>query len=833
MKKTKLILACTGVALVAALASCGGVEDPDGYTYRDYTSALASNWNPHTWETNADDAILSYLSEGLVSLQPKDTAKGVYQWAYDMAESVEDVTFNESGKAALKKYHGFTDESIAAFEESCGGEPGQVVYQIKLREGLQFQDGTAINAQSFVDSGKLLLDPSMKNYRANLYIAGESAVVGGFDYYYQGSEGYFDATTVVEHYVPAECGDLVFCLSSTKIGDREVFTSSYFTQYAEENGFSALELLEYFADAGYLSMDVAKAAAGLEGKTLAAILGNVEDSATLQALFDFWNETDDESLCFFVALAEIPTQEWDQTVGLYKVDDLTFNYVMNSPLDRSQAMVSFMSTWLVHPEMYNSNKDTSGALVTTKYGTALANTMSYGPYKLQSLEASKQMVLVQNENWHGYTKDEKGKLVSYTNFEVDGAKVQQYQTTKLVIDVLDDAAAKQKFLAGELSNYAPTASELSEYTLSDALYKVEENYVMSFFFNTDLEALKEMDKSKGNTNSVVLSNVNLRKAMSLAIDRAEFVTATPAYQPAFALFNDLNYYDVWNNPESSYRKSEAGMQALCNLYGVEYGPGKAYATIEEAVASITGFNLTEAKALMKQAHDELVAAGVYTGGDVKIKVGYTKGPLQSDEQAQLALLNKYMAAAIEGSGFTSFVLEGVGNIEDRYGDVPKGEYAIGYGAWGGAAFYPYRGMQVYCDPDQYNVNELGCWDPTTETLTIDFDYKVGTEDYHFGPYTETWQFWSANLQSGKYSSLPAEAKLKILATMEEEYLDMCYRIPLCGTCSAFLLGYQVSYITEKYNIMYDFGGFRLMKYNYTNAQWADYVKKNGGKIDYK
>lgn len=830
MKKTKLILACTGVALVAALASCGGVEDPDGYTYRDYTSALASNWNPHTWETNADDSILSYLSEGLVSLQPKDTVNGIYQWAYDMAESVEDVTFNESGKAALKKYHGFTDESIAAYEESCGGEPGQVVYQIKLREGLQFQDGTAINAQSFVDSGKLLLDPSMKNYRANLYIAGESAVVGGFGYYYQGSEGYFDASTLGT-FSPEIYEKLVFCIDSTKLGDFEVFTKSVIGQYAEAYECSSgTEFLSLYL--GVPDEDIEKIKT-LEGKTMTEIAGSTELTEAFNIAVACWCTEPNEELNFFVYKDKIAAQEWEQTVGLYKVDDLTFNYVMNSPLDRSQAMVSFMSTWLVHPEMYNSNKDTSGALVTTKYGTALANTMSYGPYKLQSLEASKQMVLVKNENWHGYTKDEKGKLVSYTNFEVDGAKVQQYQTTKLVIDVLDDAAAKQKFLAGELSNYTPTASELSEYTLSDALYKVEENYVMSFFFNTDLEALKEMDKSKGNTNSVVLSNINLRKAMSLAIDRAEFVTATPAYQPAFALFNNLNYYDVWNDPESSYRKSEAGMQALCNLYGVEYGPGKAYATIEEAVASITGFNLTEAKALMKKAHDELVAAGIYTGGDIKIKVGYAKGPLQSDEQAQLALLNKYMAAAIEGSGFTSFVLEGVGNIENRYEDVPMGEYAIGYGAWGGAAFYPYRGMQVYCDPDQYSVNELGCWDPTTETLTIEFDYKVGTEDYHFGPATNTWQWWSQNLQSGYYANLSAEAKLKILATMEEEYLDMCYRIPLCGTCSAFLLGYQVSYITEKYNIMYDFGGFRLMKYNYTNAQWADYVKKNGGKIDYK
>ena len=46
--------------------------------------------------------------------------------------------------------------------------------------------------------------------------------------------------------------------------------------------------------------------------------------------------------------------------------------------------------------------------------------------------------------------------------------------------------------------------------------------------------------------------------------------------------------------------------------------------------------------------------------------------------------------------------------------------------------------------------------------------------------------------------------------------------PLAGSTSSFLLGFQVSYITEEYNIMYGFGGFRLMKFNYSDADWESF-----------
>ena len=108
--KVKKLLSLIFVAVIAlGLASCDkcnknpepSTEAPT-YTYKGYTSALGNNWNPHTWETNADQGILSYLSKGFVDLSIKDSKKGEYQWVYEMATDVKDVT--ASHQSDLTKY---------------------------------------------------------------------------------------------------------------------------------------------------------------------------------------------------------------------------------------------------------------------------------------------------------------------------------------------------------------------------------------------------------------------------------------------------------------------------------------------------------------------------------------------------------------------------------------------------------------------------------------------------------------------------------------------------------------------------------------------------------
>ena len=800
MKKfLALLLALT---MVLSLAACGGnnagTDEAVTYTYHGSTESLGTNWNPHSWDTSGDDAILSYVSSPFATMSILDSENGVYQWVYVAAESIEDVTADHQDD--LVKYPVNLPEGQSVEETTSG-----FVFEIKLNPDMKWEDGTPINADSYIYSMQQLLNPEMHNYRANLYYAGESAVAGGHEYYYSLDEGM---------YVP--------------------YTNAY-ASLAE-----AAAATEVYIDAwGFWGAEGYVDAAGnacpqyvlITDETLYSADGAGSDEfsgASLYAGYGAYLEVGGgyESSAVIYQVNENMGATYD-IVGCYKVDDYTIRYVNDVQIDYNYFMTSMTSNWLVYEDLYEAGKDTSGTLVTTNYNSSKETTMSYGPYRIESLQDGKQIVYVKNENYYLFSKDEEtGRYVGTTEYLVDGENVPAYETDTIIIDVMDPNAAKQAFLKGQLSGWAPSADDLPTYATSEQLYKAPETYTMSFFFNCGLENLKIMDESKGNTNSVVLSNINFRQAMSLAVDRDEYVGATAGYLPAYSMLNSLYYYDVYNDPTSSYRNSDPAKQAICNVYGVEYGEGTPYADLDAAYDSINGYNLTEAQNLMKLACEELVAEGLYTAGEpIHIRIGWAKGALSSADNQQLALLNEYMNAAAQGSGFGTITLEAIGNINDRYGDVANGEYAIGYGAWGGAAFYPFRNFQVYCDPDDYAIHEAGCWDPTTETLTLTVE---GQE------VTKTWQDWSkCMVGSGDMANKSFETKLQILANMEENYLNFVYRIPLCSTTSSELLSYQVNYYTPDYNIMYGFGGIELLTYNYTDAEWNAYVAEQGGTLSYE
>lgn len=849
------LAACMMLSVAVILSSCKKVnDDPSGdtngsdddpntpvksYTFNDYTTALGTNWNPHTWETNADDTLLSYVSSPFCTMSIKDSENGVYQWIYEMATSITDVT--KDHKDDLTKY----DVTLPTGKTLADVTSGYV-YEIKLNQNAKWETGEKITADDYIYSMKMLLDSTMRNYRSNLFWSGESAVAGGLAYYNSEAPIY---DPMVPSYGENETpdysydldagiakGEVYISVSSTSMTLYSLSLNEFHSEYgviadadleALADGANAYGFTKVTAENKETVIRVIKSVGTLFGYSLKAdataeekaeyeakILGLVKE-----ALFTYTGKKGDKV-------------DYDSTVGCYKVDDYTIRYVNASAIELNYFLTSCTSTWLVHKATYEKGFDTTGELKTTDYGTSKETTVSYGPYKIESLQEDKQIVFVKNENWFGYEKKANGALISYTNFEVDGKKVEQYQATKIVIDVMTDAAAKLAFLKGELTNWTPSADDLTHYATSDRLYKVDETYTMSFFFNTNVNALKEMDKSKGNTNSVVLSNDNFRKAMSLSIDRAKYVTATSGYKPAYAILNNLYFYDVYNDPTSMYRNTDEAMQAICNLYGVEYGEGKPYKTLKEAYASINGYNLPEAKALMKKAYEELVAAGLYTKNqEIKIKIAWAKGSLESSDETLVQMLNDFLNAAMKDSGFGKITFEAVGGIEDRYKDVPKGEYAIGYGAWGGAAFYPFRNFQVYMDPTQVTgkiLNEGACWDPTTEKWTLTVDGKE---------VTMTCQEWSNCMISGNaYADASFETKLSILSQLEEKYLKLYYRIPLCGTTACFMMSYKVDYYTENYNIMYDFGGMRLMQFKYDDEAWAKFVAENknaDGQLSYE
>ena len=497
--------------------------------------------------------------------------------------------------------------------------------------------------------------------------------------------------------------------------------------------------------------------------------------------------------------------------GCYKVDELTIRYVTANKVNINDFLLACGTNWLVHKATYEANA--------AAYGTTLETTVSYGPYKLESVDAGK-VVLVQNENYYQFTKNADGTLYGETDYEVDGEKLQAYQTTKIIIAAMTEEEAQAAFMKGELSKWIPNDEELVNYNTSEQLRQEDKTETYALFFNTNEAALKAMD-TKGNKNSVVLTNANFRKAFSMAIDRGDWVSVTPAYKAAYYLLNQAYYYDVYKDPTSVYRDAAQTMQSMCDVYGVKWVDGAMYGTLEEAYGSISGYYPEDAKNLMVAACNELVQAGLYTKGqEIKIRVAYSTAAITASQQEQVAKLNEYLNAVASGSGFGKITLEAVGEIADITGKVTGGEFAIGYGAAGGDVFNPLTALKSYLDASANKLAEGACWNPATEKLTL----KIEGESI-----TKTWTEWIRTLEpNGEFANKSIGYKLDVTSALERELLKKFYRIPLAADCDAYMQAYQVQDFAEQYNVMYGFGGMELLTFNYNDAQWAEQVAKGLG-----
>lgn len=826
MKKAKKLLCvviavCMVLSMVLTLVACN--KEADGYTYHTYTAALGNNWNPHTWETNADQTIMEQIGIGFLdSVMEKE---GEFGWHYEMATDIKDIT----GEATA------ADKTKWNIEE---GQEGRM-WKITLNPNAKWENGDKITADDYVWSMQQLLDPELQNYRANSYTENDFALVNAAEYRQQGTH-WVAAASVMEYadYVPAtHDSQLTWKLSGKSgIAEKDKVMSALRAMYDGNStyGFST----DMTAGAYMMRLDSltggAIAGAGLtaekinalEGKTVAEIKADATLKATYDVLIEWDGEGDGGVFDFAIMQHTSPAVDF-ANVGLYKTGEYEIVMVFsNSVSDFDFRIQCLGAPWIVHKKTYEDSIEVQSGVKTSKYGTSKETSMAYGPYKIESLQKDKQIVYTQNENWYGWEKErgELGELVSYIT--LDGKKVRQYQTTKIVIDVMTDEAAKQAFLKGDLDDLNLTADDAPSYATSDRLTKVDETYTMRFFFNTS--CVGALDAAGTNTNSIVLSNETFRHAMSLAVNRAELAsTATAGDKPAFALLNTLYYYNAAEDPSSIYRTSEWGMKTVVELYDVPYGPGQTYATLEDAYNAVTGYDLTKAKELMKTACEELVAAGKYTAGqEIKIEVGFSKAALDSAAQKHQSLMNKYLNAAAEGSGFGKITLEYKGSIDDRYADTISGKYAIGYGAWGGAAFYPFKCMEMYMEPDTTEIHESGSFNPKTEEMTLEpFEYtdSNGTKQTYPGA-TKTWERWSNDLKTDFTADI--NLRLALLSRIEKAYIEKYYCIPLTSNCSVSLTGYKYNNATETYNIMYGFGGLRLMKYNYSDKEWKDFVSQN-------
>ena len=149
-------------------------------------------------------------------------------------------------------------------------------------------------------------------------------------------------------------------------------------------------------------------------------------------------------------------------------------------------------------------------------------------------------------------------------------------------------------------------------------------------------------------------------------------------------------------------------------------------------------------------------------------------------------------------------------------------------------------MQCYTTDDslRYNI----CWDTENDDLTINLngtDYTASVADWTYTLYGEEITLTAADgttstFRGGTADDVEAERFL-ILAALEGAVLERYELLPLINDASATLKGMQ----TKMYSEEYIFGvgwngadGVQYLTYNYTDAEWDEFVASQGGKLTY-
>ncbi len=761
------------------------------FTYHLSMAASPINWNPHAWEMNNESTMMSFIEMPLCDTTIADDGVN-FEWVFEGATGLEDVTAT------------YPDREKWLTPDADGNLPTEkLIYKISLNPDAKWADGTPINADTYIYSMQQMLDPAMKNYRANSYFDGDTAIKNAKLYYNNDKAG-----EPVYSVANAEVEADKFFVDLTQI--TTFFGSSNTPKDYYDSGYA-----DYFKDAN--GVDVFEKWANQEGWI--EVTDEIkEDLIFMGAAFGDDNPDDWKEWCSTITgtFAETP---WED-VGLIKGDDYTIYYINENPISEFYMKSMMTSNWIVYEPLYEAGKEQKEDLIATNYGTSAETYMSAGPYKLDSFEADKQFILTRNENWYGWT---------------DGKHEGQYQPTRVVYDIIPEhATALMAFIKGDLDEIALTADDLVNYKMSEYLLKTDETYTGRYIFATDLEKLTALEEEANDgSNKKVLIYDDFRKAISLSMDRARFCAdCTSGFKPAYFLLNSLYYYDIEHNTESQYRNTKEGRDAVLRLYGVEYGPGTPYADDVEAYASINGYDVEAARALFQKVYEQAIADGNYTDGQlIHIRCEASAAAIAAEDTRQQEYLNDFVAEATKGTGFEGKIdFEFLGNISTRYKDVALGKIEMIRGAWGGAAFYPFSTIRVYCEPDYMggmeSIHESCGWDPTVETITI----PINGEDR-----TDTIQNWAKSINPGGEFGADefADLKLVILSYIESAVLGSYQCIPYGTYTDCSLFSKKIQYATEDYNIMYGYGGIRLMSFNYNDKEWAEFVAGQNGTIDYK
>ena len=797
-----------------------------GYTYRGATTTLPANWNIHTYTSNDATTILGYCEDSLYEFDYNLTMDG-YRIVPGMAvDFPEDVTAEFAGTRDIPA------EAEAGY-----------AYRIQLRDDLKFDNGDEIHAVDFVESVKRLLDPTLVNYRADSLYSGNLKILNAENYFFSGRTVTVDCLGTYQEWEAADKSAVIF-----SIGKGESYIGTWLnTNYGSYRPAYAL---------GALSGAGEDAVNTLVGKTFAEIEADEALKAVWDVVIGWWQTDPNEELHFFGVKGQKPVYTFDQ-VGFFadENDENAFYIVLQQQLTGFYLLYSLSSSmYLVHTETYDECIVESAGVKSSTYGTAADKYVGFGPYKLTSLIPDNSMAFTRNPHWYGYALE---KNDTY------------YHTSDITYKVTKSDSLILEFLAGNTDAYGLQAKDMADYQKSKHTYFTEGDSTWFVALNPDFDALAQnqstaepMNDPANEVNKTVLTIKEFRQAMSFSIDRQAYALALdPLGGTAKALYGNM----IISDPENgiAYRTTTQAKDTILKFWGlyedvVECGfEDGLYETRDEAIATITGYDLAGAKELFKQAYDIAVAEGYISAEaaasgkfEVQIEIGQPGDGSTPYYNNGYTLLSQVWTSAVEGTPFEGklafYQSEPLGSsgfakaLQNNSVDV-----LFGVG-WTGSALDPYGLMEAYVASDnQYDPG----WDTSAETLDIEIEGHVLRATVNEwgqvalgGTTIKAWIVDENGNATNDYVMLHAgttcktEIRLNILAAVECKVLEQYDMIPINLDSSAALKGMKIKYGTEEYVFGVGRGGIKYMTYNYSDAEWEEFVKANvdsNNQLNYK
>ena len=768
--KTQVAAGATGEINHTVYAGVAGKDYTDEavYTFNDYIADTSTlNWNPLSWETTDDNAMLTFLSSGL----------------YEFVLNGEGTSWAVVPEMAADYPVDVTADYVGQFGISAG-DTGKA-WKVALNPDACWEDGTPINADTYIYSYQQLLDPAQLNRRADTMYAGSFPIAGAKAYFNQGGEAFTPLGMDVTEWLAAGNNEADLYVDPINFWNA--------AGYVDKDGNEIPSFLS-ITDETIYSVD------GTENEDQDPFSGKMLYEQYLKEGAPYQSNSAD----YLGTVESFGAASWD-TVGIVKTGDYEIVIVSEKSIENPDYMFAYnFPTYLVYEPLFESLKVMTDGVFSTTYGTSKETSMSYGPYRLDYFEQDKQITFTRNENWHGYK---------------DGKHTGQYQADNYVYQVISKHETQLlAFLNGEVDGVSLQSEDMEKYGSSPYIRYTPQSYTTKLTFNTDPEALS----ARG---AQILSNPTFRKAFSLAIDRNTFASSyTAAGSAGYGMLNYMYIYNPFTG--ETYRDSDAAKAALCDLYGLTWGDDGDFDDLDEAYDAITGYDMDQAQALMKQAYDECKTAGLYNDEDVKI----TLSVYQSDDiyVKMFNYLNTALQDACKGSGFEGKVSLEMKVDADYYDTMESGNTDIIFSTWGGAAYEPFTILyECYVKAD--TKMEYG-FDPSSVVIPLTID---GAE---FENTFDVWTLWmdgdSETVITSKdgsvtlepFANYDAATKCAFLGVMENEYLKQYVVTPIYYRNVGSLVSQKGDYPLQTYTDLINFGGIQFYTFNYSDADWANVAK---------